>query len=152
VVVATNSPYTIPSGVTNASPTPTYQWYYYGALMTNQTNSSIVFGSIQSSNAGCYSVVVSNVFGIVTNKCCVIVDPPVLRYQADWLSIPPLCNVSAALLPGTILQLATNVTPLISWQNVVTNDSTNCNFQYSSPMFDTNGDPVPQCFFRTRKP
>ena len=152
VVVVTNTNFTLISGVTNASPAPTYQWYYYGALMADQTNSSVSFSPIQSTNAGCYSVVASNAFGIVTNQCCVIVDPPVLRYQPDYRLVPPVCNLTAALLPGTILQGATNVTPVISWQNLATNSTTNCNFLYVAPMFETNGQPIPQCFYRTMKP
>jgi hypothetical protein len=120
--------------------------------MQDRTNSTIPFTSIQCSNAGCYSVVVSNVFGVVTNECCVIVDPPMLRYQPDYSIVPPVCNITAALLPGTILQSATNITPIISWQNLATNSITNCNFLYIAPIFDTNGQPVPQCFYRTMKP
>jgi hypothetical protein len=44
-------------------------------------------------------VIVSNAFGIVTNQCCLIVDPPILRYQADMSNNPALCKISAALMP-----------------------------------------------------
>jgi hypothetical protein len=138
--------------VTNAIPTPSYQWYHYGVPLADETNSTFAVGSVQPSDAGCYSVVASNSFGIVTNECCVIVNPPMLRYQPDYTVVPPVCNLTAALLPGTILQGTTNVTPIISWQNLVTNTTTNCNFLYTAPIFDTNGQPVPQCFYRTMKP
>src|SRR6185503_8885343 len=45
-VVITNTTVTISSGVTNASPTPTYTWYYYDNLLTGQTNSTISFSSV----------------------------------------------------------------------------------------------------------
>ena len=140
------------SGFTNGIPTPSYQWYYCGTPLTDQTNASLAFNPIQAADAGCYSVIASNFAGVVTNSCCVIVDPPLLRYATDWEAYPPACNISAALLPDTILQSALDVTPVIAWQSVITNAVTNCTFQYSSPLFDPYGDPVPQCFFRTRKP
>ena len=65
---------------------------------------------------------------------------------------PPAMKISAALLSGSILQSTTNITPKIAWDNVVTNATTNCYFLYSTPMFDTNGQSLPQHFYRTSKP
>ncbi len=143
---------TLISGVTNGIPAPGYQWYFCGTPLPNATNSTLSFTPIHSSDAGCYSVVASNFAGVLTNQCCVIVDPAELRFQVDWEAFPPACNISGALLGGAVLQSATSLTPLISWQNVVTNLTTNCNFQYAAPMYDTNGYPIPQCFYQTRRP
>jgi len=143
---------TLQSGFTNGIPAPTYQWYYCGETLKDQTNNTLGFNPIDSTNAGCYTVVASNFVGVVTNTCCVIVDPPALKYATDWEAYPPACKVSAALLPATILESTVDVTPVIAWQSVVTNASTNCTFLYASPLYDGSGDPVPQCFFRTRKP
>ena len=143
---------TLMSGITNASPAPSYQWYLYGAPLSNETNSTLSFSPIQSHNAGCYSVVASNLFGIVTNQCCVIVDPPELRCRAAFDDYPASTEISAALLPGSILQATLDLTPKITWDNVVTNTTTNCYFLYAAPMFDTNGVALPPRFYRTLKP
>ena len=76
---------------------------------------------MQSSNAGAYSVIVSNSFGAVTNSCCVIVDPPQLRCQVLWTNSPVLLNISSVLAPGCVLQSTTNLLLPISWKNLVTN-------------------------------
>ena len=60
--------------------------------------------------------------------------------------------MSSALLPGCVLQYATNLTPPVPWQNLFTNTTTNCNFQFVAPMLDTNGQPYPQRYYRTRTP
>ena len=144
---------TLTSGVTNnPAPAPSYQWYYCGAPLPNATNSTLAFTPIQSSDAGCYSVIISNVFGVVTNSCCVIVDPPQLRYQASMTKLPWLLNISAALLPGCVLQSAGSVGSPGAWENLVTNSATNCNFFYSVPMQDTNGQPLPTRLYRARTP
>jgi hypothetical protein len=140
------------AGVTNnPAPPPRYQWYCYGNPLTGATNSTLAFTHIQPSNAGPYSVIISNAFGIATNGCCVIVDPPQLRYQTSFTGSPWLLNISGALLPGCVLQAATNLSPVILWQNVYTNSVTNCNCLYSAPII-TNGNPLPQRVYRARRP
>jgi hypothetical protein len=143
---------TLVSGVTNAIPAAKFQWYRYGTPLANATNSALAFTPIQSSDAGCYTVVASNLFGVVTNQCCVIVDPPQLRCEPSFSDYPPLMNVKGALLPGCVLEMATNVTPTVQWQSVLTNTYTNCYFLYPSPMFDIYGQALPPRFYRTRRP
>src|SRR5207237_1200305 len=92
---------TLTSGLTNNPiPTPSYQWYCYGLPLTDATNATLILAPIQSTNAGFYTVIVSNSFGVATNSCCVIVNPPQLRYQVDLTNSPSVLNISAALLPG----------------------------------------------------
>ena len=144
---------TLASGVTNAPmPPPTYQWSYYGVPLPGATNSVLKFTPIQSSNAGCYSVIVSNLFGVVTNSCCVIVNPPQLHYRASFTNTPWLLNISAVLPVGCVLQSATNLDPPIAWENLVTNTTFNCNFLFGAPMQDTNGQLLPPRFYRAREP
>ena len=40
----------------------------------------------------------------------------------------------------------------MSFFNVVTNATTNCNFLFAAPIFDTNGLPIPQRIYRARIP
>jgi hypothetical protein len=151
-VVPAGTNVTLASGITNnPNPTPTYQWSCYGVPMPDATNSTLTFTPIQSTNAGVYTVITSNTFGVATNNCCVIVNPPKLRYQVDLTNAPALLNISAALLPGW-LQAATNLSPPITWQNLVTNMTTNCNCQFVLPMQDTNGVPLPPRYYRARTP
>ena len=50
------------------------------------------------------------------------------------------------------MQATLDLTPKITWDNVVTNTTTNCYFLYAAPMFDTNGVALPPRFYRTLKP
>src|SRR5207245_1851450 len=103
--------------------------------LAGETNVSLGFASIQSSNAGCYSVVISNLLGVITNRCCVVVDPPQLRSQ---FSATNLVTISAALRPGCVLQRATNLSPSATWESVLTNTTTNCFFFFAAPLMNTN--------------
>jgi hypothetical protein len=49
------------------TPAPTYQWRKDGADLTGQTNATLSLSNVQSTNAGNYTVVVSNAGGIVTS-------------------------------------------------------------------------------------
>jgi len=151
VVFAPGDTATLSAGVTNSpSPPPTYQWYYYGAPLADATNSTLIFMPIQASNAGPYMVVVSNMFGVATNSCCVIVNPPLLHCFTSLTN--SLFNISAALLPACVIQYATNLTPPINWINLVTNSITNCNFFFSAPMMETNGARYQQRYYRALGP
>jgi len=151
VVFAPGDTATLSAGLTNSpSPPPTYQWYYYGTPLANATNSTLIFMPIQASNAGPYMVVVSNMFGVATNSCCVIVNPPLLHCFTSLTN--SLFNISAALLPACVIQYATNLTPPINWINLVTNSITNCNFFFTAPMMYTNGARLPQRYYRTWGP
>ena len=153
VVYPSGTNITLSSGTTNAIPTPSYRWYFNGAQLTNATNNTLTFASLQYTNVGPYSVVVSNSFGIVTNTCCVIINPPRLNYQATFLgSSLTLYTISSALLPGCVLQATTNLTLPITWENLYTNSTTNCNFLFTAPLLNTNGQPFSQRYYRTRSP
>jgi hypothetical protein len=53
-----------------------YQWYFNGAAIPDATSSNLVLSSIQFTNAGSYSVVVSSPYGSVTNTSeAVVVNP-----------------------------------------------------------------------------
>jgi len=53
-----------------------YQWFQNGVALPNATNQALTLSSIQFTNAGLYSVVVSNAFGSATNTPeQVIVEP-----------------------------------------------------------------------------
>jgi len=49
-------------------PAPTYQWYFNGAPFNGATSSTLSFGNVQPSDAGDYTVVVSNPLAAVTSN------------------------------------------------------------------------------------
>jgi len=153
LVASVGANVTLNSGMTNnPSPRPSCQWYYYGVAIPDATNSTLTLNPLQSSNAGFYTVVLSNCFAVVTNNCCLVVDPPSLRWQAALSSPPWLLNISSVLLPGWVLQSTTNLFPPISWENLTTNTTTNCYFLFPAPIMDTNGQLFPQRLFRAKGP
>ncbi|MBI3854023.1 MAG: PD40 domain-containing protein [Verrucomicrobia bacterium] len=60
----------------SGSPTPTYQWRFNGTELLDKTNTSLSLVNVQFTNAGPYSVVVSNDGGSFTS-------------QVAWLSVLP---------------------------------------------------------------
>lgn len=71
------------------SGTLTYQWYKAGQLVSGATNSTLVFPSLQITNAGLYSVIVTSQYGVVTNTPAALVVNP--------------ANVSLGLYAGVII-------------------------------------------------
>lgn len=60
------------SVVATGSPAPTYQWKKNGTDIPGATTSRLTFSSINRTDSGSYSVVVSNVVGSVTSPAAVI--------------------------------------------------------------------------------
>ena len=92
--------------VTGTSPL-SYQWFFNNALLANATNSSLLFASLDPTNAGDYFVVVTNSFGGATSSVAtlavtlapVIVQSPLSQsiligqpanFTAAALGAPPL--------------------------------------------------------------
>ncbi|MBI4623879.1 MAG: immunoglobulin domain-containing protein [Verrucomicrobia bacterium] len=58
------------------SPAPSYQWNKDGVAIGGATNSTLTLSNVQSTNAGTYTVVVSNGAGSVTSNAAVLTIPP----------------------------------------------------------------------------
>jgi hypothetical protein len=56
--------------------TLTYQWYFDGVAIDGATDPELNFSSIQATNGGLYSVVVSSPFGSVTNVAAQVIVQP----------------------------------------------------------------------------
>ncbi len=52
----------------NAIPTPTYQWFLNGTALSGATSASLSLANVSATNAGDYTVVVSNPVGSVTSS------------------------------------------------------------------------------------
>lgn len=65
VTVSNNASFVVTA---NGSPTLRYQWFFNtNTILPNATNAIYVVSNAQATNAGTYSVVVTNVFGVVTS-------------------------------------------------------------------------------------
>lgn len=74
VNAGTNVTFTVAA---NGTPTPTYQWYFNGAAISGATGASLSLSSVSATNAGDYTVVVTNGAGSVTsNKATLTVNTP----------------------------------------------------------------------------
>jgi len=83
----------------------TYQWWFNGGTLPGTTNSTYGIASVQFTNAGSYSVVVTNVMGSVTSSAAILTVsnfPPVIQAapQSQTLSAGATANF-AVLAAGT---------------------------------------------------
>ncbi len=82
VTVAQNSNATFT--VTASGSTPlSYQWLFNGAGIANATDSSFTRASVQPTNEGSYSVVVTNAYGMITSlpAALTVIVPPMINVQ-----------------------------------------------------------------------
>lgn len=63
------------AGATNAIPPPTYRWYHNGKPIAGATNDWYELASLQLTNAGIYSVTVSNALGEVQQLIAQLTAP-----------------------------------------------------------------------------
>jgi hypothetical protein len=93
-----------------------YQWFKDGFALLNATNETLLLPSIQFTNAGLYSVVLSSPLGSVTNKPAQVVVNP--------------AGVSIGMYPGVIvsgvvgytyaIQASSDLTDINGWTTVAT--------------------------------
>jgi sugar lactone lactonase YvrE len=74
-------------------PAPTYQWLLDGNYVAGATNPSLTISSVQSSNLGSYTVVVSNASGSATSSAATLSSPGV--------------TPTAAPAPATLVNIST---------------------------------------------
>ena len=88
-----------------------YQWYDNGIAIAGATNSTLNFPSIQFTNGGLYSVVVSSLFGSVSNVAAqVVVNPAGLS-----LGFSPTLTITGVVGYTYVIQSTTNLTDTNSW-------------------------------------
>jgi hypothetical protein len=114
------------TAVPTAGGATTYQWYYQSNVIVNATNSTLSFPSVQVSESGVYSVVISNVFwGLATNSTTLTVLPQAYSSFATnlWTLAPgsrPYLN-TADTQRGLAYDAVSNVVVLVSRVAPVTN-------------------------------
>jgi len=71
-------------------PSPTYSWSFNGTVISGATSATYSIGSVQSSNAGAYTVTVSNSLGSVTsNPATLTVNAATSSAGAAAVAAPP---------------------------------------------------------------
>ncbi|MBI5386064.1 MAG: hypothetical protein HZA90_15425 [Verrucomicrobia bacterium] len=118
----TNTSVCISAGAAGASPL-SYQWYRGTNLLTGQTDSSLCFSSVQQSDQGSYSVVVTNLYGAVSSPAVTLF---VTTNGAAVLDIRCYAGVHIFGLPGRTYSVSytTDVGPSPTWTPLATNTMT----------------------------
>ena len=144
VKLTTNASFTVTA---TGLPTPVYRWRFNGTNIANATNASLTVISPQTTNAGNYSVVLSNFMGAVTSSIATLTIIPPLPAQFQ----------SATLLPDGTLQLIFNgdsawsytvetSTNLVSWTTLTNLTSASGIFNVTTGAVTNN----PCRFYRAR--
>jgi hypothetical protein len=85
-ILLAGSQATLAAGVNGRQPL-TFQWQKEGQDLVSGTNSSLIFGNIQLANAGTYSLLASNAFG-VSNSTSAVITVKSLLVLADGQPAP----------------------------------------------------------------
>jgi hypothetical protein len=93
-----------------------YQWYKDGVAIDGATSATLNFTSIQFTNGGLYSVVVSSPFGVITNVAAQVVINP----AGVSLGFCPALTITGAVGYSYIIQSSCNLTDTNAW-NTLTN-------------------------------
>jgi hypothetical protein len=92
----------------------TYQWYQNGMAVAGATNTVLDFSSIQFTNGGAYSVVVTTPFGSVSNAPAQVVVNP----AGVALGLYPGVTLSGTTGYSYVIQRAANLRDTNAWTNV----------------------------------
>jgi hypothetical protein len=92
----------------------TYQWYDNGTAIGGATNADLILNSIQFTNAGLYSVVVTSALGSVTNTPEeVVVNPAGIS-----MGLSPTVTISGVAGYHYVIQRTTDLSNTNSWVTV----------------------------------
>ena len=80
LTVPYGTPVSLPASATGSQPLH-YQWRFNGEVIPGETNSFLRLETVQFTNSGAYSVIVSNAFGSVTSEDSMLYVEPLLITQ-----------------------------------------------------------------------
>ncbi len=110
-----NSPTTLSLQAWGTGPL-TYQWYMNGVALPNATNSTLTIPSMQSTNAGLYSAVVSSALGSTTNAPAQVLEYPTLVSIGFY----PGLIISGAAGYSYTIQSTTDLADTNQWTTLTT--------------------------------
>jgi uncharacterized lipoprotein YddW (UPF0748 family) len=122
-----------------------YQWRFGATDIAGETGSACTLNNVQATNAGSYSVVVSNVAGTVTSSNAMLAITQPSPLQIDSISLMPdgQTQLHVSGNPGPYaIETASN---LVNWAELTNLTTTNTTFQYLDA--ETN---LTQRFYRIR--
>ncbi len=127
-----------------------YQWFFNNVAWPAATNAALQVSGLASSNAGNFSVVVTNNFGAATSSVAAltILPTPRLTIQKNSTGIK---LTSGAAVPGDVYRVlaTTNLQPPVSWQLLASGlVASNGLVQFTDPGMATNL----QLFYRLALP
>lgn len=76
--------------VVQENPTPSYQWYFNGSVISGANSATLNLNNIQRQQAGSYFVIVTNSAGVVQSQS---VDVDVIIYSSPVITSQPTCVV-----------------------------------------------------------
>ncbi len=84
----------------DGTPAPSYQWRFNGANISSATQTSYNIGSVQTNDAGSYTVVVSNSIGSVTSSVATltVIVPPGISTQPNGLFVAAGSNATFSVV------------------------------------------------------
>lgn len=126
-----------------------YQWRLNTVAITGATGSAYTRTNTQTSDAGSYSVVISNIIGSTTSTDAVLTVTQPTPPQIDWITFLPNGQIQFQVsgLPGHYaVEATTNWLDWAGWAERTNFTTTNTTFQYIDP--ETN---LVQRFYRARR-
>src|SRR5262249_13105283 len=83
-------------------PAPNYQWFYNGASLPGEINSTLTIPAAQVANAGSYKVVAANLLGSATRALATltVLLPPFIVTQPGSLVLNPGATATFSVLAG----------------------------------------------------
>ena len=128
----------------NGTPPFCYQWRFNGTNLLNATNAAYLTQAVGATNAGNYSVVVTNPAGSATssNALLTVTISPTLALQL--LAGYPLLNLDGMLSSNFVVQFSTNLAAT-NWVNLLSLTNLSASpYQFLDPA----GDGEPARFYR----
>jgi hypothetical protein len=111
-------------------PAPAYQWYFGPNPVSGETSTNYTINNVQTSNAGNYTVVVTNLYGSVTSSVAALT----VLAPAPSITAPPTNQTVALGSAAAFYVAATGYPPLFyQWRLNGTNILAATNTTYSIP-------------------
>jgi probable HAF family extracellular repeat protein len=121
-----------------------YQWFFDGSAISGATYPSLVLSGIQFSNAGLYSVVVSNTVGSVTNPPAQVTVIP----AGCSFGLSPTITISGVVGISYVVQRTSNLNDANSWVTMANLTLANPTQIWVDTNMDASLPANPQNFYR----